>query len=70
MSEKEYIKDQVTVVIPVYNEEHFLRQALEVDCVIIGDNASSGGRVICREFDEKYPQIKHFRHEKTIVLLL
>jgi glycosyltransferase involved in cell wall biosynthesis len=71
MSEKEYIKDQVTVVIPVYNEEHFLRQALEsvveqVDCVIIGDNASSDGtEAIGREFAEIYPHIKYFRHEKN-----
>jgi glycosyltransferase involved in cell wall biosynthesis len=71
MSEKEFIKDQVTVVIPVYNEERFLRQALEsvveqVDCVIIGDNASSDGtEAICREFAEKYPHIKYFRHEKN-----
>jgi glycosyltransferase involved in cell wall biosynthesis len=71
MSEKEYIKDQVTVVIPVYNEERFLWQALEsvveqVDCVIIGDNASSDGtEAICREFAEKYPHIKYFRHEKN-----
>jgi glycosyltransferase involved in cell wall biosynthesis len=71
MAEKEYIKDQVTVVIPVYNEERFLRQALEsvveqVDCIIIGDNASTDNtETICREFAEKYKYIKYIRHEKN-----
>jgi glycosyltransferase involved in cell wall biosynthesis len=71
MTEKEFIKDKVTVVIPVYNEERFLRQALEsvveqVDCVILGDNCSTDGtEAICREFAEKYPYVKYFRHEKN-----
>ncbi|MDR1924720.1 MAG: glycosyltransferase [Planctomycetaceae bacterium] len=72
MTEKEYIKDRVTAVIPVYNEECFLRQTLEsavnqVDCVIIGDNASTDGtEAICREFAEKYSHIKYFRQEKNL----
>jgi len=48
MSEKQFEQGKITVVIPVYNEERYLRQALEsvveqVDCVIIGDNASTDG---------------------------
>ncbi|MDR1493193.1 MAG: glycosyltransferase family 2 protein [Planctomycetaceae bacterium] len=56
---------------PVYNEERFLRQALEsvveqVDCVILGDNCSTDGtEAICREFAEKYSHVKYFRHEKN-----
>jgi glycosyltransferase involved in cell wall biosynthesis len=70
--EKNFIKDQVTVVIPVYNEEHFLRQALEsvvhqVDRVIIGDNASTDGtEAICREFIEKYNHIIYFRNPENL----
>ena len=66
------MKQEVTVVIPVYNEELFLRQALEsvveqVDCVIIGDNASTDGtEMICREFVEKYDHIQYIRHESNI----
>jgi glycosyltransferase involved in cell wall biosynthesis len=69
--EKNFIKDQVTVVIPVYNEERFLRECLEsvvhqVDCIVIGDNASTDNtEMICREFVEKYPHIRYFRHEKN-----
>ena len=67
----EYIKGKVTAVIPVYNEERFLRQCLEsivdqVDCVILSDNASTDGtEAICREFAEKYPHIKLFRHNEN-----
>jgi glycosyltransferase involved in cell wall biosynthesis len=72
MSNNEYITDKVTVVIPVYNEERFLRQTLEsvveqVDYVIIGDNASTDGtEAICREFAEKYEHIKYIRNESNI----
>ncbi|MDR2641938.1 MAG: glycosyltransferase, partial [Planctomycetaceae bacterium] len=72
MNKKEYIKDQVTVIIPVYNEERFLRQALEsvvnqVDRVIIGDNASTDNtEVICREFMDKYDYITYFRNSKNL----
>ena len=71
MSEKFFEKDKVTAVIPVYNEERYLRQCLEsvvdqVDCVILGDNASTDGtEAICREFAEKYPHIKLFRHNEN-----
>jgi glycosyltransferase involved in cell wall biosynthesis len=45
---KQFEKGKVSVVIPVYNEERFLRQCLEsvvnqADRVIIGDNASTDG---------------------------
>ncbi|MDR1963458.1 MAG: glycosyltransferase family 2 protein [Planctomycetaceae bacterium] len=72
MNKQEYIKDQVTVVIPVYNEERFLRECLEsvvhqVDHVIIGDNASTDGtEAICREFAEKYNHITYFRNTENL----
>jgi Glycosyltransferases involved in cell wall biogenesis len=72
MPTEKYIKNRVTAVIPVYNEERFLRQCLEsvvdqVDCVILGDNASTDGtEAICREFAEKYPHINYFRNEQNL----
>ena len=72
MKKQQFERDKVTVVIPVYNEERFLREALEsvveqVDCVIIGDNASTDGtEAICREFVEKYSHIVYFRNEKNV----
>jgi glycosyltransferase involved in cell wall biosynthesis len=70
--QEQFEQGKVSVVIPVYNEERFLRQALEsvveqVDCVIIGDNASTDGtEAICREFAEKYPHVVYFRNEENL----
>jgi glycosyltransferase involved in cell wall biosynthesis len=66
-----YSSGKVTAVIPVYNEERFLRLALEsvvtqADFVIIGDNASNDGtEKICLEFESKYSQVKYYRHSKN-----
>jgi Glycosyltransferases involved in cell wall biogenesis len=73
MQKREYIENQVTVVIPVYNEERFLRQCLEsvvdqVDYVVLGDNASTDGtEAICTEFVEKYSdKIVYFRNDENL----
>jgi|GEM_PF-3145278 len=72
MNEKLFEKDKVSVVIPVYNEERFLLQTLEsvidqVDCVIIGDNASTDGTEnICREFAEKHPHVIYLRNGENL----
>ncbi len=69
---EQFERGKVTVLIPVYNEERFLRQALEsvvnqVDCVIIGDNASTDAtEKISREFAEKYQQIRYERRTKNL----
>lgn len=75
MTQKTYEKGKVSVVMYVYNEERFLREALEsvvlqVDCVILGDNASTDGtEVICREYAKKYPHVDYFRNEQNIGLI-
>lgn len=72
MTDKTYLPGQVTVVIPAYNEERFLREALDsvvhqVDCVLLGDNASTDGtEAICREYAAKYPHVKYFRHAENL----
>jgi|GEM_PF-3141712 len=72
LNEKQFEKDKVTVVMNVYNEERFLREALDsvvnqVDYVIIGDNASTDGtETIGREYMEKYPHVCYLRHEKNL----
>lgn len=72
MTNKSYHKGQVTAVIPVYNEERYLRETLDsvvnqADCVIIGDNASTDGtESICREYMEKYSHVQYFRNERNI----
>ena len=72
MTNKGYHQGQVTAVIPVYNEERFLRETLDsvvpqVDCVIISDNASTDStEAICREYMEKHPHVRYFRNERNI----
>ena len=72
MNKRQFENGKVTVVIPVYNEEQFLRQALEsvveqVDCVVISDNASTDGtKAICHEFAEKYSHVIYFSNEKNL----
>jgi glycosyltransferase involved in cell wall biosynthesis len=64
--------NQTTVLIPAFNEERFIRQCLEsvvnqVDCVLIGDNASTDGTAaICREYADKYKHIRYIRNETNI----
>lgn len=76
MTDTPYISGKVSVIIPVYNEERFLREALDsvvhqVDCVIIGDNASTDGtEAICREYEKKYPHVVYFRNEKNLGSIL
>jgi len=64
--------NKVTTIIPVYNEERFLRQCLgsvihQADCVIIGDNASTDGTGgIGLEFANQYKHVQYIRHETNI----
>ena len=64
--------DQTTVLIPAFNEERFLRQCLDsvvnqVDCVIVGDNASTDGTgAICREYANQYKHMRYIRHVTNI----
>ena len=72
MNGKRFKEDKVTAVLHIYNEEQFLREALEsvidqVDYVIVTDNASTDGtEAICRDFAEKYPHVIYFRNEKNL----
>jgi glycosyltransferase involved in cell wall biosynthesis len=65
----------VTVGIPVWNEESYIRDTLnsvidnidDIDKVIISDNASSDNtQKICREFSQKNGKIAYIRQDKNI----
>lgn len=64
----------VSLGLPVYNGENFLRQALESILVqtypnwelILSDNGSTDGtEAICREFAARDPRIRYFREERN-----
>ncbi|MGL4524715.1 MAG: glycosyltransferase family 2 protein [Spirochaetia bacterium] len=67
----------VTVGIPCYNEERYIKQTLdsvlaaeEASAIIVSDNGSTDrSGEICREYAQKYPQIQYVRQEKNIGML-
>ena len=68
---------KVSVLIPTYNREHFLRDALEslvkqtsVDFeVVVSDNASEDGTQECvTSFMKELPNLRYLRHDKTIAI--
>lgn len=69
------IQPLVSIGIPVYNAERFLREALDdlvgqtyANCdIIISDNASTDGTAsICREYASSHPNIRYFRQSDNI----
>lgn len=75
MSSDAAVEPQVSIGVPVYNGDNFLRQALESLCaqtvpdleIVISDNASTDGtEAICREFAARDPRIRYFRQETNL----
>ncbi len=67
-----YYKELLTIGIPAYNEEKYIRQTIEscinqAGCVIVSDNASTDGTgKICEELAQKYSNLTYIRQEKNI----
>lgn len=64
--------EQVTIGIPVYNEDNFIRDtllsAVKQNCnIIISDNGSTDlTQSICEEFQNQYPYVLYIRQEKNL----
>ena len=65
----------VSIVIPVYNTETFLRRCLDSACeqtlknieiIIVNDGSTDGSGDICTEFSVKDSRIKVITHEKNL----
>jgi glycosyltransferase involved in cell wall biosynthesis len=67
-----YYKELLTIGIPAYNEEKYIRQTIEscinqAGCVIVSDNASTDGTgKICEELAQKYSNLTYIGQEKNI----
>ena len=68
----------VSIVIPVYNTETFLRRCLDSACeqtlknieiIIVNDGSTDGSADICTEFSLKDSRIKVITHDKNMGLL-
>ena len=66
--------EKVSVIVPVYNVEKYLRQCLDsilqqtyqnLDILIINDGSTDGSDTICREYLEKDERISYFAKENT-----
>lgn len=59
----------ISVVIPVYNEEEYIRRSIEsinndsVEIVIVNDGSTDKTLDVCREYEAKYDNIKVFTQE-------
>ena len=71
------MKKKVSVVLPVYNGEEFLRQSIESvlaqtyenwELLIIDDGSTDGSPAIAREYAEKDPRIFYYRNPENIKL--
>lgn len=63
---------QYSVIIPVYNAEKTLRRCLDslvkqafsdYELLLINDGSTDGSDTICREYAERYPQVRYFAKE-------
>lgn len=61
---------KATVIIPVYNAEKYLRQAVESavnldavgEVILIEDNSPDNALALCEKLDNEYNKVKLFRH--------
>ena len=67
----------ITVVIPLYNREHFLRECLDsivsqtlgienIEVIIVDDSSSDNSVDIVKEYISKYPSIKLIQHSTKL----
>jgi protein O-GlcNAc transferase len=67
-----YYKELLTIGIPAYNEEKYIRKTIEscinqAGCVIVSDNASTDNtQKICEELAQKYSNLIYVRQEKNV----
>ena len=59
--------EKVSIIIPVYNGEHFLNKCVDsvlnqnyknVEIILVDDGSADRSGVICDEYEREYPDIK------------
>jgi glycosyltransferase involved in cell wall biosynthesis len=68
------MQPKVSVIIPVYNIEKYLRQCLdsvcdqtlkEIQVIVVDDGSTDGSAAICQEFAARYPDILEYYHKEN-----
>ena len=68
-----FIKDLITVIVPVYNVEKYLEQCVDsilnqtyknIEIILVDDGSKDKSGQLCNEFSNKYSQIKTI-HKKN-----
>ena len=69
--------EKISVIVPVYNVEKYLRQCLDsilsqtyqnLEILIINDGSTDGSDVICREYEAKDESIRYFTKGNSSLL--
>ena len=64
--------DKVTVIVPIYNVEKYVRQAIEstinqtyknLEIILVDDGSTDSSKQICDEYKEKYDRVKVIHKE-------
>lgn len=67
-------KELVSIIIPIYNVEKFLRQCLEtvvtqtyphLEIILVNDGSPDQSEAICKEFFKKDTRIRYIRQENA-----
>lgn len=65
---------KISVIVPVYNVEKYLRKCLDslsaqtypnLEIILVNDCSTDSSLEICQEYQQKYPQIKLFSNDKN-----
>ena len=65
-------KELISIIVPIYNVEKYLRQCLEsiseqtyknFECLLINDGSPDNSAEICREYVEKDARFRYFEKE-------
>ena len=68
-------KIKVSVIVPIYNTEKFLRKCIEsivnqtlqeIEIILINDGSTDNSHNICLEYTEKYPEKIRYINNKNI----
>ena len=68
------VEDKVSVIVPIYNVEPYLRRCLDslviqkhknIEILMVDDCSTDGSVVIAKEYAEKYPQFRLVQREKN-----